>query len=841
MSRSLLFIAALLVLASPLGAEEKSPLPKEVNEAFEWFDTLGYPGFARLPFVRVQTGRWSRLGEDDPVPQYEYGVLLDEVGKSFVVFGIDLSTSKYTAKSDPDLKPWVRQAYEVVSIANAVSRGLERIEAPWNPSFPDRALRRGLHDPLQVSRYHPPLRFKLFVLARACAARGHLKLAHAIWSLIADEYAGDKEKDPEVLVAALRGEIGREMRRQCELAFADPDLAYADHLRALRRWAKHFGVTEGDESRPYIHDVESLAAEEARRAAGPSTPLKSMSEAGRIGELVYGLREPADERLLSMPPEKRPKGPPTAMEQLADIGFPAVPQLITGLDDHRPARGVEWRMGLTKGWIRPSFWVTTIADRCLMVLIRISGIAFQGPMGIAPFSESGRCDDIRRRVEDWWKSVESKGEAAVLRELVAQGGGAAVQAATRLMKRHADDGWQTVLSAAHSNEDKRVRPELVALLGSRKEPAVLEFLVEEARSSGVLVSRVTAAWLLSDRGDARGLDAMKSTFDGLKPSLKGGWGERGPESVLGFLLQCGDPAGIRHVAQGLSARPSIAKLTIIKTLLSNRWWASWPGVGREAIKGDGEDPGLQDPSCRIAAEDLLASLLDDAGEVTGRAGTSHGISYRDPKVADMAAAALARLFPDRYAFDMHEAAPTRARQRIIVSNVWRRARGRPLLPVPVAPKRDHLKHDNEVVEVKFAPGSGSPDKALREMLDGLVGKVLTADAFVGIVRQVAAELPVGTSGIVLRADRERGIPGLVLMVNLTTRFGVSGGTQKGWNKSTGLILGGKTVIGFNNGFLGRDYAAKAKAWDRFHSDFSKALAAEANASIEATIRLLRER
>ena len=131
--------AALLTLISAgsgiLRADEPkpaaSPLTAEDQAFFAWWDTLGYPDLAKLPFVEVATGLWSdsEMPGSDPEPMLEQGFLVAEEAKTFRVFLTDLRTLVLRPKTVPG-KPWQDVRQSAADLASFVAAGLGRAGAP---------------------------------------------------------------------------------------------------------------------------------------------------------------------------------------------------------------------------------------------------------------------------------------------------------------------------------------------------------------------------------------------------------------------------------------------------------------------------------------------------------------------------------------------------------------------------------------------------------------------------------------------------------------------------------------------------------------------------------------
>ncbi len=71
-------------------------LTQSRQEAFEWFDGLGFPTLKDRRVVRVATGWSYRSGNDAPQNQYRIGFLIDTGSDRFTIFSLDLDTRTFT-------------------------------------------------------------------------------------------------------------------------------------------------------------------------------------------------------------------------------------------------------------------------------------------------------------------------------------------------------------------------------------------------------------------------------------------------------------------------------------------------------------------------------------------------------------------------------------------------------------------------------------------------------------------------------------------------------------------------------------------------------------------------
>lgn len=68
----------------------ESVLTEVDQRVIEWFDSLGFPKFAELNFVRVASG-WSGVGDEEPDEHFMLEFLLSDDGATFTVLTFDLT------------------------------------------------------------------------------------------------------------------------------------------------------------------------------------------------------------------------------------------------------------------------------------------------------------------------------------------------------------------------------------------------------------------------------------------------------------------------------------------------------------------------------------------------------------------------------------------------------------------------------------------------------------------------------------------------------------------------------------------------------------------------------
>ena len=161
---------------------------------------------------------------------------------------------------------------------------------------------------------------------------------------------------------------------------------------------------------------------------------------------------------------------------------------------------------------------------------------------------------------------------------------------------------------------------------------------------------------------------------------------------------------------------------------------------------------------------------------------------------------------------------------------------------PRRPVLDALAHAlaNRVIEVVFEEEGPKPDEALRSLGTSLVGHPLTGKAFVSLLLQVMRQTPRGATGARIEVRRDCDLSGVTLRLRLQSRRVFQGGSQKGWDVSTNLRVGGTGLAG-GAGMLALDYGRTTKAWSDYVEALNRALSRPVEEVIEGDVTVTLER
>ena len=543
-----------------------------------------------------------------------------------------------------------------------------------------------------------------------------------------------------------------------------------------------------------------MAAAEQARKRSPPKARHAMTAKERIGEDVYKLRYTYDVEAYREDADSSPVG------IVAKHGIAAVPALLEAAGSERFTRSLRRQrvfMRPTRGWVTNY----RVGDIALIALGRIAGRNF-GRRRDRFFGKSAGGVEAAKA---WWTEVQAKGEFQVLAAGVRKADNEAPAQADILARKYAAKAAD-VLLAALPEAEQRVRNALIRTLAGLEDERVGPALKKDAKAGNV-----TAAWELLRRGKAEAVRAMIAAW-------KAGGAS---DALLRFLCYCGSSAVVDTIRQDLPKRPVRVRMSLVSQLLHGR---------ESALAWEPSMPKCRSPDCTWSetVEALLAMLLEDTAKQGGMFWMSGRFSFQNPRVCDVAAAALATRYPKKYRFDHKAGQAARDTQRIVMLNKWRAEQG--LGPLTV-PQRVAGPRAGQVVKVEIHPKSAKPDEAFQKLLDALVGKPLTGDAFIGIVLHVTRSLPAGSKGIRLRATRDDQGAYRITLRLLKKPYKQGYSRDPSWNKTHRLFVDGETWIGFNQGSLSLGYAKQDKPWAEYLEKLDKAFATDPRKTLDTWILL----
>jgi hypothetical protein len=873
------------VLCVLIGSRSKPEIPilTEVQGAYRWFDTLGYPDLTGRDYLRVATGWYSQIDNAAPTNTYLYAFLLQDAGDQFTVLTTDLRTLTFV-KTPFGTEEYQRVGYETLDLHSGVNARLTEVSQ-----------RREQVDPYLLDWGRQlGVRSQLFVLARACAANGLDDLAYQVYGYATD--LGDPKQGraaPRRLWPIVQDELAYATIWRDVLDFEDLTIPRQELLHRSEQFLLHFPQSEYTPRAAEAVALLRQMIEEDRAHANAAKPVSMMTLDERIAELIFQLREqhgyqwgqPGWNDIFS---DERGEASPA--HQLVKIGYPAIPQLIPALDDRRFTRSV--------GYGRDFFFsheVLRVGDAALTIIERIAGRGFYATTSLtSPITDEERRAAAKAQVLDWWHEFQAKGEKQVLIEAVERGDENSPSQARLLIERYLDAALDAITIGLQHAGRAGSHSNLVSAATQIEGSSVIPLLISIARDGPYLSSRVTAAQSLYRRGRPEGLAAMIQEW--LTPGPIDPDEFHPQEDLVDFLAASGNADAVWTLGQKWREHPIRSRVAVIFALGNN----------------DCADPPLkpirncESPEVVAATEKVLIQALDDTEKDTGSSGSWYGKSYYNPRVCDLAGYALALRWPERYTFDLEAPLSQRNRQVVELKNVWRKAQGLAALPLPqppeipaspdeiVQPLLDQLLQSpgnegrqaidklevlglgalpavrrtlanlaaddparpmvaalaarlaNIVREINLEPDSLEPEGGLAEHLAALKGQSLSSKALVDLLLDVTRGRSPSSNGIEIEVSRSGDNTGVILMVRLTNVAGSTGCCQPGccspgnaWSKNFMVVTGNSALLN-SGGYTNNEYGQSDEAYADLIKVLDKALEAPPEATLAIDLKVVRQ-
>jgi HEAT repeat protein len=619
-------------------------------ETVAWFDGLGFPDLGKLPFVVLTRGgrpireNWSSSGQ-------VHGFLVSDDETEFTILKTDLTldtspkTGQWRIERHPaDLDRFVREGLALMALDDSQSKF-------W-----------GAH-PFGEFRWVNQQRFRLFVLARACLARGLDRLAYVLWQIPArDGPEGWHAYPPWSLGEEIRLETASEVLRDWHESFASEDLTFSD-LRATYRERVAPLVREHDlkaveKTLVFLDEMVDL---EGRALEPGGNPLDRARELVRRLPMLRCSADASWWRVFrSDIPDELPAS------ELVDLGLDAAPALIDALDDRRPTRIViHYRQdkGQYRSWLR----ILDVGEVCRIVLEDLLDGQSLSP---AEGPRSDWKEAARRRLRE---VGDVKVRVETLISEVRKGGEKTRRAAGHLIRLDPARAAEVLPDIISGTTEYWVRSSLIQDLGLLRDPETLAYL-HGLLESPSLETRLAASRALLRRGDRAGVESLlrecRETLIecyGPDESVVGR-----PSGPLDFLCGIREAEVLRRVRDAVEGLPIRIHLDFVGAI---------PVWRPETEEADRDRRAAHE---RVVESVLVTYLSDD------------GAAREAEEKADLSNAAaekLARLRPERYRFEDEASSSRKRRLRAEMLNVWRVAHDLEPLPVPSFGRVEPLADD----------------------------------------------------------------------------------------------------------------------------------------------------
>jgi hypothetical protein len=704
---------------------------EEIAATAAWFDSLDLlPDLRDKPYIEISYGKtWVR---DAMVERSrERGFLLAENGKTYALFcdGVDEYRGftrdgwrigvKEFRKEGPDPTEINQRSVRRLDLAAVVDETIAEAQNPepraetWKKPFG-----RNASD-----------RTAVFILARCCSRQGRADLAKKLDAALLD-LAAKPTNNSTATNAPFRNfvekDIAHSLMWRAVVEIGKPTVSRLELLAQFERIARDFPASEHHgKAAEYAATLRTMIAEDEAHSAA-AKPWAHMSREEQMHEWIFRLRdqhgeqmgEPGGVELLEL--MVPPGGEPSPGWHLLQLGYAAVPALIEALDDHRLTRSVQCGR---------SFYFSheplTVSDCAQAILSRISGRNFR----------AFRQESHRAEIMDWWRQTEEKGEKEMLVKNVRAAIDWCDPQIQRLIELDPAAAVEALKEGIGKSQVNWVQAEMIASLGTIKSEAATHVLRDEMKRCSSMQGRVAAAQALWHRGEKDLVPAMIAEWNQCDGATRSQY--EYPDSLIAFLSHCGDVAAMKALAARFSALPADEKVKVLGWVTGTQRRYRSPQVEQTPIPAE----------AAAVAERLATSALEDPPtNIAGR--TLEGVTFMSPRVCDLAAYALAKAWPQRYAFTWAESPFSRDAQIIKLRNLWRHAHGLPPLPLPVRPSHPAAATDpNIVAGCRWMNGPEIPGLPIS------VGKPLTADGLFDAIVQLEGARPPGCSAFHLTVDR----------------------------------------------------------------------------------------
>jgi hypothetical protein len=275
--------------------------------------------------------------------------------------------------------------------------------------------------------------------------------------------------------------------------------------------------------------------------------------------------------------------------------------------------------------------------------------------------------------------VPDAGAAEERRALIEQtsaGGIAGLRAAERLLERFPESALDAIKAGA--TRDVNLRGNYIELAGTVPGEPALAFLRSQLAPEAGLFIQIRAAEALRARNQTAWEPALTDAWRNIRANLR--TTRERPDNIgrlMNFLAGSGSVAAIEALANTQDASVD-TRLAVVQTFMPR---AKSRDEG-EALDGPdfnlvmvvgGTLPKLPGGAADTAIERLLAVALDDKEQRAGYRRTFDDVTWRDPRVCDVAALVLSLRWPERYPFRWTPDEAGRDAQIVSIRNTyWKR-------------------------------------------------------------------------------------------------------------------------------------------------------------------------
>ncbi|HEV8066455.1 MAG TPA: hypothetical protein VGP76_01870 [Planctomycetaceae bacterium] len=671
-------------------AQTQPSLPSERLKAFQWLSNLGFPDIKEAKFVRLRDGSDQR------------GFLLSENKEAWAVVTIGLVPRTIERK-------------------RRLSSG-RTVETNWVPEDFAAFVNSASHEPPHgygpldhEFEYGLSKATKCFVIAWICRRRG-LDEQAAQWfdrAVESMKEAQDQKESPQneaperaSPIQRLRWRVAAELAGEeldrVQIDLQKPQVSRAEVLERLIRLDGRYPATPAAARAQTMAIALKRMVREDRehtQQEKEAKPFARRSRQSQIAELIFQLREQGgqawslhDSIDIFAGDHWRGHEVPNSAKRLVDIGYDAVPQLITALFDDGISRAVDYRASsddLPRG---PHWYVLTVGDCVLRILERISGQSFWEDRRTFVSESPARLAEVKRKVDAWnlalQRDLKLKGAVGVLAEAIQAGDWKKVPLAERLVAHYPESALPALASAAGKSKDNFAQSRFVQLMGEIPGERTIPFLLAELKKSPSLYVRAELAWLLQNRGRREAVDAMVAQW---KAAASKADSDPSLVEVAFFLGACRKLEAVQALAANLNKRPPDARLAVLASFAHREHMGGSGSSTRffdvlfhRRCFSDLDAPVVTRNDTAVVGPvvDLLVSELEDTESLGDIDGEWNDKRFAYICIGDVAARALNQLDGTRFPFDISADKQHRDAARAVIRDGWRKRRGLPPIPTP---------------------------------------------------------------------------------------------------------------------------------------------------------------
>ncbi|BDS08932.1 hypothetical protein NT6N_39720 [Oceaniferula spumae] len=617
-----------------------------------WYLTLGKPSAKDLQLIEVHNGYYTIGGEKKPYITHSYLVKY-EAGKEFKFITLDLAKKHF----DLSLKDSYMGNVKVKNISFK----------PWAETFLQ-ALKAQKETRMLGWGAQPAAgTVEQFYISMACHDKGHIELARKIFQAKAIPTFHHRETTRITDLTELQKELAHTTFWRIILDFNDTSHTRRELHDRLVVFIKHYPQSEhfARAKKLEVKLRKMLAGEKTHQQLREKTPFSNLTETEKIKDLIYQLRDQNGAQMGQpgwcdifaqdgFKPIEQVKNPSPAL-QLLNIGYEVVPFLIKVLDDDTPTRSV--------GYHRDFYFshsILTIGDAANQILTRITGERF-GPTGIW-----SKPEDLEKTILNatvWWENYQKKGERKHLIDLVCAAGPSADTCLTRLFKKYPEDAPTAARAGLKAAKDDWVFSSLIRSILVSEHPESLKILTEALADLRFPGGHLTVISALHHRKSPLALPAAIEAWNNPENwKSADDFGGSPADDILMFLLGTNSPTAFKTILTKINRLSIDRKIEIAQHVygLNN------PGDEYSAI-----------------AQQTMVTFLEDTRQRTGMSGSIGDLNYTDPRVCDMAGAALAKVWPKHYDYDHQAEWTKREAMRLKIINETRKTKNLKPLPAPL--------------------------------------------------------------------------------------------------------------------------------------------------------------